>query len=74
MGWSSRTLLRQIGKIKDSGASAASSSESKSSYTVPVQESKAPEKESESKAPEKESESKAPEKESGFKAPEKEYV
>ena len=55
-------------KRKDSGASAATCSspfESKLSYTVPVQESKAPEKESESKAPEKEP---------GFKNPEKEYM
>ncbi|XP_046872265.1 sensor for unfolded proteins in the ER ire1-like isoform X2 [Hypomesus transpacificus] len=84
--WNSRPSLRKMFKRKDSGASAATCSspfESKSSYTVPVQESKAPEKESESKAPEKESGFKAPEKESGcknpeqepgFKNPEKEYM
>ncbi|XP_062305538.1 uncharacterized protein LOC134009833 [Osmerus eperlanus] len=75
LDWKSRPSLKKFGKIIHSSASAAtrsSSSESKSSCTVPVQESKAPEKESEFKAPEKESGFKAPEKEFESKAPEKE--
>lgn len=77
-GWNSRPALKKCFKRKVSGAGARiwlSSSESTSSYTLPVQESESKilEQESEPKILEQDSESNIPEQESEYKSSEHEF-